>query len=90
MEEMTEEKERRGPIPGSLSHLARIIRKLEASSDRPRLTAEDRAVLASLLRQEVLRRRLVQSDKKRLEKLGVYIDTLEVPDWVKRSTKKWT
>lgn len=74
---------------GALSHLYKLARKLECMGDRPRLLPEDRVVLLGIVQQEMVRRRLIQSDKNKLIRAGIDPEALEVfPEWMLKSKKE--
>jgi hypothetical protein len=76
------------PEPGSIHHLDRLVRKIEGQGYRPRLSHADKAVLSSIIKQEIYRRKLALSDRTRWLKLGINLANYEFPDWIKYSKKK--
>jgi hypothetical protein len=75
-------------VGGSLAHIQKLIATLSGICDRPRLDAEARYVLIGILKQEVLRRKIIESDKKVLTDLGIDPSLQLFPDWVLNSKKK--
>ena len=69
---------------GSITHLRRLLRKMEAMCARPRWTEEDKAVMASMIRQEMLRRSVINSDGLIYKRLGLDIPKKEYPSWMKK------
>ncbi len=68
---------------GGVQHLKVLIKRFEGLTDRPRVAVEDKALIIAVLRQEVIRRRLIQSDAKLYKRYGIDLELVEVPDYMK-------
>lgn len=72
---------------GSITHLESLISRLEGTASRPLFNPIDRMVLSTILKQEVIRRKLIESDAKRISKLGVNLEEIrQYPEWVRKSS----
>lgn len=72
---------------GSINHLESLVSRLNGTSARPLLNPIDRMVISTILKQEIIRRRLIESDSKKISKLGVNIEEIkQYPEWVRKSS----
>jgi len=58
-------------IPGSLYYVERLIKRLENVRKVISLSPQEKAIITSIMRQELLRRKIAEDNKKRWKELGI-------------------